>query len=149
MPPMPPNPPPPAHWSPAGHSVDDAQTWRPLLPHVAAHAVVAPPIPPPPPKLWQHTSPGLVQSAALAQVWPGGAVASSPPEVDPELDPEVDPELDPEPDPELDAPLELGFRPPPASSAGVPPVDPPHAAANAATQLPTKRTLSILMDDLL
>jgi hypothetical protein len=98
-------------------------------------------------KLKQQTSPGVVQSLALMQVAPGGAVASSPPEVDPELDPELD-ELDP--DPELDAPLELELRPP-ASSAGVPPVvdDPPHAAANAATQLPTKRTLSILMDDLL
>jgi hypothetical protein len=99
-------------------------------------------------KLKQQTSPGVVQSLALMQVAPGGAVASSPPEVDPELDPEVDPEPDPDPDP--DAPLEVEFRPPPASSAGVPLVDdPPHAAANAATQLPTKRTLSILMDDLL
>jgi hypothetical protein len=147
---MPPNPPRAAHSSPPVHSAEDAQSWMPPLPHDAAHAAVAPPIPPPMPKPpRQHTSPALVQSLALAQDWRGGAVASSPPEVDPELDPEVDPELDPEPDPELDAPLELELRPPPASSAGVPLVDPPHAAANAATQLPTKRTLSILMDDLL
>ncbi len=138
---MPPNP---AHWSPAGHSVDEVQSWAPM--HDAAHALVAPPpIPPPMPKLTQHTSP-LLQSCALAHVWPGGVVASSPPELDPELDPEVDPELAPELDPELDPPLELEFKPPPASSADPLVDDPPQATANAATQLPTKRSLSILME---
>jgi hypothetical protein len=112
--------------------------------HDAAQAIVTMPPPKPP----QQTSP-FVQSAELAQDWvtPGIPVVASNPEVAPELDPEVAPEL--EVDPVLDPPPELdGFKPPPESSPppGVLLVDPPQAAANAATQLPTKRSLSILME---
>jgi hypothetical protein len=136
------------HVSPAAQSAEDEHSWKPPMQGDAAHAIFTPPPPPPPkpPKAAQQTSP-FVQSAELEQdcVTPGipvsnAVVASSPPA--PELDPllEVDPELDPPP--ELDE-----FNPPPPSSPpGDPLVDPPHAAANAATQLPTKRSLSILME---
>src|SRR5579859_2765287 len=131
------------HWSPLEHSVDEAQSWKlPRPMQDAAHAMVPPVLL----KLPQHTAPGVVQSCALAQDWvmPGKpaskeVVASIPPELVPELDPELefDPEL--EPPPEL-----LEFRPPASSGVDVPlEVEPPHAAANAATQLPTKRSLSI------
>jgi hypothetical protein len=136
-----------AHVSGAVHSADELHSWNPPM-HDAAQAMFTPPPPPPPkppPKAAQHTSP-FEQSAALEQdcVTPGmpvskAVVASSPPELAPELAPELDP---------LGPPLELEpFRGPP-SSLGDPPVvdDPPHAAANAATQLPTKRSLSIFME---
>jgi hypothetical protein len=131
------------HVSPPVHSSDEAHSWRAPMPppHVAAHAMVTPPMPKP----LQHTSP-LEQSCALEHDWftPGKPVSKRAMASDgPELDPELDPEPEPEPDP-LEPP-ELEFNPP-ASSPGLLLVDPPHAAASAAVQLTMKRSLSILME---
>lgn len=123
-----------AHWSPAGHSELDAQSWKlPRPVQVAEHWVAAPPAPasaprPPPPRLPQHTPEG--QPAAFVQVTPDVL-----PEVEPLAEPEAEP--DPDPPPEVDPEAEPLVEPEPKKfdpPSPVPPVlsvDPPQAAAAA------------------
>jgi hypothetical protein len=130
------------HWSPAGHSELDAQSWKlPRPVQVGEHWVVAPPAPasaprPPPPRLPQHTLPEE-QPPAFVQVTPD-VLPEVEPEVEPLAEPEVAPDVEPDPDvePEVDPeaePLEepepKRFDPP--SPVPVLSVDPPQAAAAA------------------